>query len=282
MISNSNEFTIDLLSNASMDVFNENTMAAFRNQLSQPIHLQGEWQVALTSLSFPSNINNVNSGEIVVYKISMTDPNESSNRSGQLRKIRTGIYNSWEDLVSEIVRIARLKQFDRKFDKITQKLVLTFGENEGLSFQDNEIPSILGFKGTPDPAHSGFVHIGYKTNFENGAPNTPNRHFGIFPVDITCGSQLIFVYLDIIEYQHVGDSRAPILKIIESERRLRNGSLNTVAPIHHKTYTNLDYKRLLSNNIQSIKVELRSETGKLIPFTGIGKVVISLKFQRTR
>ena len=281
MISNSNEFTIDLLSNASMDVFNENTMAAFRNQLSQPIHLQGEWQVALTSLSFPSNINNVNSGEIVVYKNSMTDPNESGNRSGQLRKIRTGIYNSWEDLVSEIVRIAELKQFNRKSDKITQKLVLTFGENEGLSFQDNEIPSILGFKGTPDPAHNGFVHIGYKTNLENGAPNSPNRHFGIFPVDIICGSQLIFVYLDIIEYQHVGDSRAPILKIIESERRLRNGSLNTVAPVHHKTFTNLDYKRLLSNNIQSIKVELRSETGKLIPFTGIGKVVISLKFQRT-
>ena len=281
MISNSNEFTIDLLSNASMDVFDWNTMASFRNQLSQPIHLQGEWQVALTSLSFPSNINNVNSGEIVVYKNSTTNPNESINRSGQLRKIRTGIYNSWEDLVSEIVRIAKLKQFDRKFDMITQKLVLTFGENEGLSFQDDEIPSILGFKGTPDPAHSGFVHIGYKTNFEKGAPNTPNRHFGIFAVDITCGSQLIFVYLDIIEYQHVGDSRAPILKIIESERRLRNGSLNTVAPIHHKNYTNLDYKRLLSNNIQSIKVELRSETGKLIPFTGIGKVVISLKFQRT-
>ena len=281
MISNSNEFTIDLLSNASMDVFNENTMALFRNQLSQPIHLQGEWQVALTSLSFPSNINNVNSGEIVVYKNSMTDPNESSNRSGQLRKIRTGIYNSWEDLVSEIVRIARLKQFDRKFDKITQKLVLTFGENEGLSFQDNEIPSILGFKGTPDPAHNGFVHIGYKRNFEKAAPNSPNRHFGIFPVDITCGSQLNFVYIDIIEYQHVGDSRVTILKIIESERRLRNGSLNTVAPVHHKTFPNLDYKRLLSNNIQSIKVELRSETGKLIPFTGIGKVVVSLKFQRT-
>ena len=256
MISKSNEFTIDLLSNASMDVFNENTMAAFRNQLSQPIHLQVEWQVALTSLSFPSNINNVNSGEIVVYKNSMTDPNESGNRSGQLRKIRTGIYNSWEDLVSEIVCIAKLKQFDRNFDKITQKLVLTFGENEGLSLQDNEIPSILGFKGTPNPAHNGFVHIGYKTNLENGAPNSPNRHFGIFPVDITCGSQLIFVSLDIIEYQHVGDSRVPILKILESERRLRNGSLNTVAPVHHKTFTNLDYKRLLSNNIQIIKVEL--------------------------
>ena len=84
------------------------------------------------------------------------------------QKIPTGNYNSLEDLVSEIVRIAKLKQFDRKFDMITQQLVLTFGEKEGLSFQDDEIPSILGFKGTPDLAHNGFVHIGYKTNFENG------------------------------------------------------------------------------------------------------------------
>ena len=66
-------------------------MASFRNQLSQPINLQGEWQVALTSLSFPSNINNVNSGDKVVYKNSMTNPNGSINRSGQLRKVRTAL-----------------------------------------------------------------------------------------------------------------------------------------------------------------------------------------------
>ena len=127
MSSNSDVFTIDLISNASMEIFNENTIASFRNQLSQPIHLQGEWKAALTSLSFLSNNNNVNSGEIVVHKDSMTDQNESSIQSGQHRKIRTCIYNSWEDLVSEIVRIAKLKQFDLKFDMITRKLTLTIG-----------------------------------------------------------------------------------------------------------------------------------------------------------
>ena len=199
MVSNSNEFTIDFLSNASMDVFKENTMAPFWNQLSQPIHLQGEWQVALTSLSFSSNINHVNSGEIVDYTNSSADLDESINRSGQLRKIGTGNYNSWEDLVSEIVCIAKIKQFDRRIDKVTQKLTLTFGKNDGLSFQDNEIP--FGLKETPDPSPDEFMHIGYKTNKKNGTPNTPNRHFGIFPVDVTCGSQLVFVYLDILSIQ---------------------------------------------------------------------------------
>ena len=107
-----------------------------------------------------------------------------------------------------------------------------------------------------------------------------NRHVGDFPVDITSGSHLIFVFIDIIEHQNVGDVRAPVIKIIESERRLRNGSINTVTPIHHKAYTNLDYKPILSNNIQNIQVELRNETGKLIPFIGTRKVIVSLKFQK--
>ena len=184
-------------------------MAKFRNQLSQSLILDGEWQVALSSISFPSNIQNVNSNGLVVYKNSGVELDASNNRSGHLRKIRKGIYSS----------------LDHK---------------------------------------------------------TLNRHQSDFPVDITCGSQLIFVYIDIIEYQIIGEVRAPVIKIIETERRLRNGSINTVTPIHHKTFTILDYKPILSNNIQNIKVELGNEAGKLIPFNGTGKVIVGLKFQKIK
>ena len=101
--------------------------------------------------------------------------------------------------------------------------------------------------------HDGYIHIGYKSN------KTLNRHQSDFPVDITCGSQLIFVYIDVIEYQNIGDVRAPVIKIIVSRRRLRNGSIDTVTPIHHKTFTILDYKPILSNNIQNIEVKLVQE-----------------------
>ena len=260
-----------------MGIFTSNTMAKFRHQLAQPLQLDGDWQVALASISFPSNINNVNSAEIVAYVSSGAEFDASHNRTGQLRRIRKGIYNSSEELLKEIFRIAQLKNFDYDFDTVTQKLVLKFGPNEGLSFEDEEVPSILGFKGIRDISNHGFIHIGYKSE---KAGNSLNRHVGEFPVDITCGSQLIFVYIDIIEHQNVGDVRAPVIKIIESEKRLRNGSINTVTPIHHKSYTNLDYKPILSNNIQNIQVELRNETGKLIPFTGTGKIIVSLKFQK--
>ena len=128
-----------------------------------------------------------------------------------------------------------MKQFDYDFDTVTQKLVLKFGPNEGLSFEDEQVPSIFGFKGITDISNHGFIHIGYKS--ENTG-NYLNRHVADFPIDIICESQLTFVYIDIIEHQNVGDVRAPVIKIIESERRLRNGSINTVTPIHHKSYTN--------------------------------------------
>ena len=195
----------------------------------------------------------------------------SNNRSGHLRKIHKGIYSSLDQLMDEIRRIAQFKQFDFTFDKITHKLVLQFGANEGFSFENEEVPSTLGFKGIKDNSHDEYIHIGYKSH------KTLNRHQSDFPVDLTCGSQLIFVYIDVIEYQIIGDVRAPVIKIIETERRLKNGSINTVTPIHHKTFTILDYKPILSNNIQNIKVELRNEAGKLIPFTGTGKVIVSFK-----
>ena len=99
-----------------MKVFGENTMAKFLNHLAQPLILNGEWQVALASISLPSNINNVNSNVLVVFKNSGAEINASNNRSGHLRKIRKGIYSSFDQLM----RIAQFEQFDFTFDKITQ------------------------------------------------------------------------------------------------------------------------------------------------------------------
>ena len=47
-------------------------------------------------------------------------------------------------------------------------------------------------------------------------------------------------------------------------------------------YNSCDYKPILSNNIQNIKVELRKEAGKFIPFNGTGKVIVGLKFQKNK
>ena len=61
-------FTITLVSSASMNVFKDNTLARFKSLLSAEIILQGEWRIAITEITFPTQINNVTDNNIVYYK----------------------------------------------------------------------------------------------------------------------------------------------------------------------------------------------------------------------
>ena len=55
---------------------------------------------------------------------------------------------------------------------------------------------------------------------------------GDFPTDICAGKHLIFIYTNIIEYQHVGDAKAPLLRVIDSKQRLKNGSVCELETTH--------------------------------------------------
>ena len=49
------EFTIHLVSSASMNIFPDNTLAKFKNFLSQEINLEDDWRVAISEIIFPAN-----------------------------------------------------------------------------------------------------------------------------------------------------------------------------------------------------------------------------------
>ena len=82
-----------------------------------------------------------------------------------------------------------LPHFDYQFNKINDGvLFLFFGKNEGITFPDNEIPSILCFNGIHDgPGY----HIGYKLldNFENltMADVEEKTSAGDYPFDLSAG-----------------------------------------------------------------------------------------------
>ena len=91
---------------------------------------------------------------------------------------------------------------------------------------------------------------------------------------------MMFIYLDIIHNQVVGETKEPLLRVIDTNRRVKNGYACSNESNHRKSFSNLDYKKLLVNNIQSIAVNLQTETGRLVPFAGEGgKIVLTLKFQ---
>ena len=56
------EFDIYLESTGSMQTYQNNKLACFRNVLSEPLQLDGDRRVALEEITFPSSIKNVTMG----------------------------------------------------------------------------------------------------------------------------------------------------------------------------------------------------------------------------
>lgn len=277
------EFTLHLVSSASMEIFPENTLASFTNVLGEEISLIGDWRVALTEIIFPSYIKNVTDTLITVFRGDDHDNREvpagfiSKQRQGNHLSIKSGTYEKLDDLIKEISATGDI-EIKHYVDQRDGHLELRFEKDEGITFSSRQIPSILGFKGVQDGDKS--IHVGYKQLPEIWSYITENKHRADYPVDMSAGTQLLFVYIDIITHQLVGNTKAPLLRVIDTNRRLKNGSLSPNEPTHRKNFSTLEYKKLLTTTIQSVKVELRTETGKLVPFVGIGKVLLALRFKK--
>ena len=110
--------------------------------------------------------------------------------------------------------------------------------------------------------------------------NDTIAYYGDFPADLCAGKHLILIYTNATEYLYVVDAKAPMQRVIDSEQGLQNGSSCVLEPTHRIVIKNLNYKKLLSNTIQSISIELRTEMGQLDPLSGTGKVILTLQFKK--
>ena len=135
---------------------------------------------------------------------------------GERAIIGIGFYENRDHFLRSLKTVTGLPQFDFQFNKINGVLFPFFGKNEGITFPDNEIPSTLGFNGILEG--SGF-HIGYKIlgTFENltMTEDEEKTFVGDYLLDLSAWKQLIFIYVNIIEYQYVGDTKAPLIRVID-------------------------------------------------------------------
>ena len=284
------EFTVHVISSASMQIFGSNTLASFRNFFNDEIQLSGDWRVALSEIIFPTKIEHVVNGELIAYSLKGYEDSQkiSSDASvisrpynGEKLSFMTGNFDNINQLLATIKRTVGLPNFSFREIKSTGKYEIIFGKYEGITFPSEEIPSIVGFTGIPDGRG---VHIGCKmdsvTSNRLMKSDETKAYFGEFPADLCAGKHLIFIYTNIIEYQYVGDAKALLLRVIDSKQRLKNGSVCELEPTRRIVFSNLDYKKLLSNTIQSISIELRTEKGQLVLFSGTGKVILTLQFKK--
>ena len=189
-------FTIELISNASAQLFPDNTLSSFTNVLPEQLNLEGQWEVAIQEKSYPSKYHNVTEGKLMFF-------DKKASKLSKFYYLEPGFYPSFTDIVEAMNTLIQERHnhskncITVKKSRRTQKTEIylsnegsdlaffsadvgqTFGSNVG-----NELGVMLRGKGLQKPEFA-------------------NDLFRIYS---------LMIYMDLIESNVVGDTKAPLLR----------------------------------------------------------------------
>ena len=92
----------------------------------------------------------------------------------------------------------------------------------------------------------------------------------------------LMIYTDIVEYNFVGDTKAPVLRCFPFISKLKSGDIITTTGqnMNYQTFSNLQFRRLLKNSFDSIHIDLRDTSGEKILFVSVGTTRFVLMFRK--
>ena len=266
------DFYAVLPSNASPDIFPQNTTSNFKVQLSERMELHGSWQPALLEIHYPNTLSQIDKGEnwIKVFKPFTDNPNTeavtgpsydvnttpidsvSIYTAEDTYTIRPGYYATIKDLIFELHEtLAPLQALPN--DKGRSGLFEVTSENYLM---------IHPFSACTDCTYQLAPRLALQLGLSHAGPYKSNKPvLGSRPIDLSLGvpSQL-YIYLDILKEQIVGHSRVPLLRTIPTATEARFGSMSSFR-CEHPVYFDLNTK-----SFDSIEVNIRTDTGQFLPF----------------
>jgi hypothetical protein len=192
------------------------------------VDLLGAWEVGLASITFPHTWYNIREGNRTFFY-------DGGDGNWIVESIPIGYYTSVVDIVKALEQAITndgVTGISFKFVNLSQKVIITLNAGRKLSFE-NDLGVILGF--------SSEVVLTKSTE----AP---------FVSDLNIGLQSLFIYLDIVQSQVVGDIRAPLLRIIPA--RGKDGEIITI------NYDNPQYLPLATKEFETMEVLITDDTGK--------------------
>lgn len=252
------DFYLVLPSNSSMAYFPDNTTTCFTTQLSREIRLIGEWMVGLAEIHIPCTIVHVQQSEA---KLTF---NIDSGSKGITYKFPHGVYEKIDQLATVINKTADLSkhlQFEAAgFHKgyYELKRVCSCEQKHSLTF-DDKIVRVFGFEDAERKTADLLAGVGNRPACLARA--IPNQ---------------LYVYTDICEPRLVGDTQAPLLRIVTQDNTKYKFGTNIVkhfAPIH--------YVPLLHHSFRNIVIDIRDQHGRAIPFE-YGTLTVALHFKRNQ
>jgi hypothetical protein len=276
-------FTVDLLSNASMDIFPDNKLNSFKTLLPKTITLEGDWRVGLVDVSFPTRTFNISRQKILVEK---THKSQSNVPIKLIKTVYRGHYTSIKSIVKHVnTRFANTRTGQGRipvndiimvsFSRVTQTVLLTLSPHHKITFENPEIPEILGFG-------SG------RLSFSNDT-DEPLILKSDYSADAFRGYHTMIVESNLVQHGIVGNKMVPILRRfpVKHNEDIASGvsSSNSVShfstsPINHLIFDVPLMKKLKTTSFHTIEINLRDELGRLVNFTDVGRTTLTLLFNK--
>ena len=258
-------FNVELHSSASSKLYPQNTVASFTNFLPDQINLEGEWEVALTEICFPSKFFNITEGS---FGISVTKGGKVVDSENY--KLSPGFYPTIKSIVSSMFakvfagsRFRNLHKLESKFldfsiDTISQRIFIKTQPGLKIFLCSGDLQHIFGFMPSNETLE-----------IDDNLSTSPFVH------DIQ-RFHAIIVYTDFIDNTILGDVKAPVLKSFPIDKP----HFETTQGLISKSFHNPEFRRVLKHSFHSISIDLRSHNGELIPFFSLGYTHLSLLFRK--
>lgn len=243
------DFYLTLPSNSSLETFPRNTLTNFFVKLERSIDLE-KYVVGLIELQYPVTWHNVSNAEITVIR-----------RLGDIPDLtyalRDGKYDDIQSLIEEIHRYLTSVKLEKAIqmyqDQITKKVFLiNKDEIYGVKFSKN-LQNIFGLE-----------NLEYKRGI----------HEGKRQCDIDEGQTALYVYTNIVENQMIGDTMAPLLRVVPL-RGSRDDTYRT------EEFQHVIYVPTINARTDIVQLDIRRDDGQPVSFQ-TGKVIATLHFKEVK
>ena len=117
-------FTIELVSNASAQLFLDNTLSSFTNFLAEQLNLEGQWEVAISEISYPSMYQNFTERKFMFFDKKFSKSPEFYYLEPGLYPCVTDIVETTNILIQEKHIVSKLKFLEERKKKLRFTLQL--------------------------------------------------------------------------------------------------------------------------------------------------------------
>ena len=186
--------------------------------------------------------------------------------------LEPGLYSSITDLVEAMNTLIQERNNHRdtcitiKVSRVTQKVKV---------YLANEEPSLADFSTDLEHIFGGDVRNDSGILMRGKEPHEPTFAYDIVRI------HSLMIYTDIVEYNFVGDTKAPLPRCIPFISKLKSGDIITTGQyMNYETFSNLQFNRLLKNSFHSIHIDLRDTSGEKIRFVSVGITRLVLMFRK--